>query len=48
MASLMTEKNHTAIVGGGMTGISAALELSRRPDTTVTLIEKNDYLGCNG
>ena len=41
----MTENSHTAIIGGGMTGISAALELSRRADTTVTLIEKNDYLG---
>ena len=34
-----------AVVGGGMTGISAALRLGQEPNLEVTLIEKADHLG---
>jgi len=46
--SVMTHnpaKETIAIVGGGMTGISAALELARSGRFDVTLFEKQDRLG---
>lgn len=34
-----------AVIGAGMTGISAALELSRHPGVEVTLFESRDHIG---
>ncbi len=36
---------HVVIIGGGITGLAAALEASNRPDTTVTLVEASAALG---
>jgi protoporphyrinogen oxidase len=49
----MTETNkaptgstrRVAIVGGGVAGLTAAYDLSRRPGTTVSVFEGSDYLG---
>ena len=40
----MIEKKHVAIIGGGITGIAAAEELSRR-EISVTIVEKSSYVG---
>ena len=34
-----------AVVGGGITGLAAAYELTRHPDVTVTLLEATDRVG---
>lgn len=42
----MTHQRHVVIVGGGITGLSAAAELTQRePNTTITLVEQSDRLG---
>ena len=40
----MDAKNHATVIGGGIAGLRAALDLSRR-GTEVALVEKSPYLG---
>jgi protoporphyrinogen oxidase len=43
---LAGEQSHSvAVVGAGMTGISAAIELGKHPDVNVTLLEARDHIG---
>ena len=44
MNSRVSEKR-VAIIGGGMTGLSCALELAKRSDCKITIFEKDDVLG---
>lgn len=39
------ERRHVVVVGGGVTGLAAAWEASRRPDVDVTVLEASDRLG---
>jgi predicted NAD/FAD-binding protein len=48
MIALASQKKRICVVGGGISGLSAAWALSRHPDRfDVLLYEKNDYLGGN-
>ncbi len=38
-------EKRVAIIGGGMTGLSCALELAKRSDCKITIFEKDDALG---
>ena len=38
---------HVIIVGGGLGGLSAAIEASRQPGTRITVLEKEKKLGGN-
>jgi oxygen-dependent protoporphyrinogen oxidase len=46
MSSQPSTRNHVVILGGGITGLSAAFYLARKhPTVQITLVEKSDRFG---